>query len=222
MPRNVRRHNTLRAMLLRVLNWLFFEPRHFWMALAVPAAAVMAATVIVQSEPAIRLAGLGLQLLGILTAVWGITETWKYFELGDPLKRLKDWFRRCPLRRLPLISVSMTATDENDALAARGHTWWDPKPQAPLEERLQLLEGNIPLLNERITNTQRELDAAVTRLHQQVSQATITSDDATQQLSTKLEKFGTDSLHISAIGAFWLFVGSVLGSAIQEILRLLQ
>jgi hypothetical protein len=43
----------------------------------------------------IRLAGLGLQLLGILTAVWGIIKTWKQFELGDPPERFKNWIRRC-------------------------------------------------------------------------------------------------------------------------------
>ena len=209
-------------MLSRLLHWFFVEPRHFWIAFLVPAAVVIVAAGVLRSEPAIRLAGLGLQLLGILTAAWGIIETWKYFELGDPLRRIRDWLRRYPLRKLPPITGAMTATERGDSVAARAFAWWEPKPQAPLEERLQILEKNIPLLNERITNTQRELDVAVARLQQQASQATADTKQVEHHLSTKLTEFGTGSLHISAIGAVWLFVGSILGTASQEILRFLQ
>ena len=86
----------------------------------------------------------------------------------------------------------------------------------------RLLEKNIPLLNERITNTQRELDIAVTRLQQQASQATAQAQQVEHHLSKKIADLGTGSLHISAIGAFWLFVGSIMGTASQEILRFLQ
>lgn len=209
-------------MLARLLRWFFVEPWHFWIAFSVPVAVVIVAAGFIRSEPAVRLAGLGLQLLGILTAVWGIIETWKYFELGDPLRRITDWLRRCPLRKLPPITGSMTATEQGDSGAARGFTWWEPKPQAPLEERLRILEKNIPLLNERITDTQRELDVAVTRLQRQASQATAHAQQVEHHLSKKLTDLGTGSLHISAIGAFWLFVGSILGTASQEILRFLQ
>lgn len=209
-------------MLARLLRWFFVEPLYFWIAFSVPAATVIITVGIARSEPAIRLAGLGLQLLGILTAVWGIVETWKYFQLGDPLGRIKDWFRRCPLRKLPPITGGMTVTEQADSLAARAFTWWEPKPQAPLEERLQILEKNIPLLNERITNTQRELEFAIAKLQQQAGQATALAQQVEHQLSKKIADFGTGSLHISAIGAFWLFVGSIMGTASQEILRFLQ
>jgi hypothetical protein len=179
------------------------------------------ALVAVRTEPAIRLSGLALQLLGILTAVWGIVSTWKHFELGDPLLVVASWLRRCPLRRLPVVIGVGTATERNDSLAARGYTWWQPKPDAEVDERLSLLEKNVPLLNDRITSVQRELDAAVQRLEQQVSHAIAATQHETKQVSADLKQFGTGSLHISAMGTFWVFVGSILGGASQEIFYLL-
>ena len=91
-----------------------------------------------------------------------------------------------------------------------------------MEERVQILEKSIPLLSEQIANTQRELDAVIVRLRQQLRQVTANTDHMAHQLSTRLTEFGTGGLHISAIGALWLLVGSVLGTASHEILRLVQ
>ena len=209
-------------MLNRILRWLFIEPRHFWLALVVPGIALSYSLIVLRTESSIRLSGLALQLLGILTAVWGIVGTWKYFELGDPLAVFTSWLRRCPLRKLPVISGVGMATEQSDLVAARAYTWWQPKPEAEVGERLSLLEKNIPLLNDRISGLQRELDAAVQKFEQQVGQAIEVTQHETKQMSTRLKQFGTGSLHISAIGAFWLFVGSFLGSASQEIVGLLR
>jgi hypothetical protein len=210
-------------MLTRLLRWLFIEPRHFWLALAVPSLTIFYSLVIVRTEPAIRLSGLTLQLLGILTAVWGIVGTWRYFELGDPITVLTSWLRRCPLRKpRVIIGVVGMATEQNDSLAVRGHTWWQPKPEAPIEERVAILEKNISLLSERISGVQREVDAVVQRLQQEVAEAARTAKTEAKQVSGRLKEFGTGSLHVSAIGAFWLFVGSILSSASQEILGFLR
>ena len=209
-------------MLNRLLHWLIVEPRHFWLALSVPGITVSFSLIVLRTEPAIRLSGLALQLLGILTAVWGIASTWKYFELGDPLAVVTSWLRRCPLRKRTVVTGVGTATERNDSLAARAYTWWQPKPEAEVGERLSLLEKNIPLLNDRITGVQRELDSAVQKLEQQVIQAVASTQHETKQVSTRLTQFGVGSLHISAIGAFWLFVGSILGSASQDLSSLLR
>lgn len=209
-------------MLTRLFRWLFIEPLHFWLALAVPGLTVLYSLVIVRTEPAIRLSGLALQLLGILTAVWGIVGTWNYFELGDPLAVVTSWLRRCPLRKPRVITGVGMVTEQNDSLAARGHTWWQPKPEAPIEERIAILEKNVPLLNDRISGVQREVDAAVQRLQQEVAEAARTAKTEAKHVSGRLKEFGTGSLHVSAIGAFWLFVGSILGGASQEILCLLR
>ena len=209
-------------MLNRFLHWLFIEPRHFWLALAVPGIALAYSLFVLRTEAAIRLSGLALQILGILTAVWGIVATWNYFELGDPLAAVMSWVRRCPLRRLPAVTGVGMATEQGDSVVARAYTWWQPKPEAEVAERLSLLEKNVPLLNDRITSVQSELDAAVQKLEHQVNRAIAATHHETEQMSTRLKQFGTGSLHISAIGAFWLFVGSILGSASHELVGLLR
>ena len=72
----------LTSMLKRLAHWLFVEPRFVWLAMLPPAVAAALALGVLRSEPAIRLSGLALQLAGILTVVWGIAETWRFFELG--------------------------------------------------------------------------------------------------------------------------------------------
>jgi len=220
---NVRRHNhPHQTMVPRLLRWLFVEPRHFWVALLIPALLVAYAVFVAKSEAFLRLSGLALQLLGILTAVWGIFETWKFFKLGDPLAKLRQWFQRCPLRRPRVVTGVGLATEQGDSMSARGHTWWAPKPEASLEERVAILEKNIPLLNERISSTQGQLDGAVRNLHAGLKQAEEAVQQVSANLDSRLTDFGTGSLHISAIGAFWLFVGSILGTASQEILGALR
>lgn len=136
--------NTGRA---RTLRWLFVELHRFWIAFLLPVVALSYAMGFAKSEAAIRLSGLCLLLLGILTGVWGIVSSWKFLELGDPFARITSWVRRCPLRRLSPITGVGIATERADSVAARGYTWWEPKPGAPIEERISILERNIPLLN---------------------------------------------------------------------------
>ena len=206
----------------RIFQWLFVEPKFLWISVLLPMAAVVFCTRIVVSEPAIRLTGLALQVFGIFAAVWGIAETWKQFDLGDPLQLIREWFRRCPFRKMKAIAGSMNATSQSDLSSAHGYAWWKPDPLASTEERLQILEKNIPLLNERIDRTQSATDSAVSQLRGDMNQQATATHQRTHQLDMRLKEFGTGSLHISAIGAFWVLVGSILGSASTEIFRVMQ
>lgn len=71
----------LRVWLRAVWIWLA-EQRFMWLALGVSVLALAVALRPGASEPAVRYTGLMLQLLGICTVVWGISETRALF--GHP------------------------------------------------------------------------------------------------------------------------------------------
>jgi len=200
-------------MLDRWLSWLFYEPRHFWLAVSPTALALVYSLGVAKTEDAIRLTGLILQLAGILSVVWGLVATWRFFGLGDPIARLRDWLSRCPLRRRTVNMSIGTAVEANDVVAARAFKSWPLDPTASLSTRLDAIEKNLPLLHERISQTQRELDIAVVSLRDELRTALAEATSKAAAIDTKVVRLGTGSLHISAMGALWLFVGSILGGA---------
>lgn len=209
-------------MIKRWLLWLFYEPRHVWIALLPTAVSLVYALGYARTENAIRLTGLTLQLLGILTVVWGLVATWRFFGLGDPIAKMLDWLSRVPWRR-GVIHASMNESVKlSDAFAARGHTSWPIDPSAPIPDRLVAIERNLPLIQERISQTQQELDHSVRELRAEVKHAIAAASEQTARVESKVSDLGTGSLHISAMGALWLFVGSILGSASSNLEALLK
>jgi hypothetical protein len=209
-------------MFKHLAHWLFVEPRFVWFALLPPALSAGLALGLWQSEAAIRVIGLALQLAGILTVAWGIVETWRFFGLGQPLAPVRAWIRRYPLRKRIIIAAASDSVEFSDAASARGHTSWPLKPTSPIEERVEAIEKNIPLMQDRISRTQIELDNAVRTLQGELKIVATSSNEQVQRVHSQVRLFGTGSLHISAMGALWLFVGSILSTASQELHRWVQ
>jgi hypothetical protein len=205
-----------------LLQWLFVEPRHFWLAAGVPLVGLFICVSFPQSERVIRLTGLALQLLGILTVAWGIFKTWQFFELGDPLVPVKEWLKRFPLRKRTSIAAVGAAVERGDAAFMRGYSLASAPEGASVEERMASLEKNISLIHERITSTQNDLDSNIRALRDEVKGTNEALVREAHSLKDRVASLGTGSLHISAIGAVWLFVGSILGTASQELLGWLR
>jgi hypothetical protein len=106
---------------------------------------------------------------------------------------------------------------------ARGHSTHRPAgPNPTIEARLESLERNIALIHDRISSTDKEMDEELRK----TGEAIKTEEQARQAdanvIRAKLEATGTGGVHISAIGASWLFVGVVLSTAGVEIAELLK
>lgn len=205
------------------LRWLFYEPRHFWLCASVCGAALF--FVIIGgggAEPVVRITGLVLQVLGIVTVVWGIVETRDFFGMLSPYRSFMEWATRFPLRS-PVVTGSMSAsTSLGDALSARGHTSWPIDPSAPIETRLAALERNLPLIQERITNLQAEFDRSMRSLKDDLHFEQQHRQALSVELRGHLKSYGTGGLHVSAIGAAWVFVGTVFSTASVEIAAFLR
>ena len=169
------------------------------------------------AERAIRLAGLALQLLGIWTVIWGISETRALFGHPSLRSKIKEYLRRFPLRRRNHV-IGVAAGSLSASMAkARAHGTYGPGPSPTTKTRLDALEKNVTAIHERITQTQKEMDEGLQKTADAIKteeQSRLAEDKAIRE---KLEATGTGGVHISAIGACWLFLGVILSTASCEI-----
>ena len=203
--------------------WLWLvEAQYLWLALGINAIALIISVHPGTSEPVIRLAGLVLQLLGISTVAWGISETRALFGHTPFSQKAKDWLSRFPLRRRDVVvgvsGISISTSVGNP----RGFGTHGPGPNPTVESRLDALEKNVTSIHERISTTQKELDEGMQKsaVALKTEEAARLQEDAA--IRQKLEATGTGGVHISAIGASWLFVGVILSTAAPELAALLK
>ena len=84
------------SRLKTVWAWLA-EAWHVWLAVVVIGFALVVSLRPNTPEPVIRLTGLVLQLLGIATVIWGISETRALFGHPSLRSKAKAWLGRFPL-----------------------------------------------------------------------------------------------------------------------------
>lgn len=198
------------------------EARFAWLALGVIVVALTVSFRPHTPEPVIRLTGLVLQLLGIGTVIWGISETIALFGHPSFAAKAKSWLGRFPLRRRNIVLAAGAGSLSAATCKSRGYVMQGPGPNPTVATRLVALENNVSLIHERISSTQKGLDEEfrkATETLKNEEQARQTEDNA---IRAKLESTGTGGVHISAIGASWLFVGVILSTAGVEIAELLK
>jgi hypothetical protein len=208
------------ARLKSVGPWLA-EPRHAWLSLSIISLALAIAIGPLASEPVIRLTGLVLQIMGIGTVAWGISETRALFGHPSFATRIKEWLGRFPLlQRSPVIGVAGVAMG---SAVVRARAYGTHGPTAPtVESRVEALEKNVAAIHERITQAQKEMDDEFRKSAEALKHEEHVRQEADTAIRNKLEATGTGGVHISAIGASWLFVGVVLSTASVEIAKFVK
>jgi hypothetical protein len=173
------------------------------------------------SEQVIRLTGLTLQVLGIGTVAWGISETRALFGHPSFVSKTKAWFGRFPLLRSTHVLTATGVAALGLTGKARAHV--THRPTAPtIEARVEALENNVTSIHTRITETQNEMDDGLNKAAEALKRESQAREDEDKTIRHKLEATGTGGVHISAIGASWLFVGVVLSTASTEIAKITQ
>ena len=207
--------------LLALGPWLA-EAKYVWIALAVSLASMIVCLRPGTTEPVIRLTGLLLQLLGIATVVWGIAETRAFFGRPSLASKVLDWFKRCPIRGVTVSASVGTVVAHGLAGKLRGYASVSIDPAAPLDVRMTAVERNISLIHERITTVARSIDSDIGTLAERLAEEASNRERSSSELHGRLEGVATGGVHISAIGATWLFVGVILSTAAPEMAALLR
>lgn len=201
--------------------WLA-DAKFVWLALGVNALALVISLRPGTNEPLIRMVGLALQLFGIASVIWGISETRALFGHASIARKATDWLRRFPLLRRDAIVLSGCASVSMSAGNGRAFGTHGPGPNSTVESRLTALESNINTIHDRISATQNEIDQERQKSADALKQEEMGRRQEDAAIREKLEVTGTGGVHISAIGASWLFVGVILSTAAPEIAALLK
>ena len=203
------------------LRWIA-APFHVWLCLGVTVAALIISLRPNTPEPVIRLTGLVLQLLGVLTVAWGISETRALFGRPSIRSKISAWLSAAPFLKPHHGSATGRASVGGIRVKARGHATHGAGESPTTESRLQALEKNIEVVHQRITGLAQEYDQELSHLSTSLREEQASRVQQVTSVHTRLEEFGTGGVHISAIGAAWLFVGLVLSTAGPELARLVN
>jgi hypothetical protein len=203
--------------------WLWLaEARYTWLSLAVIAIALVISLRPHTSEPVIRLTGLVLQLLGIGTVIWGISMTRALFGHPSFASKIKAWLSRFPMLRRDVVVAVDSITSRLSFGKPRVYETHRSGPNPTIEARLDALEKNVTSVHERISQTQKEMDEEFQKTADAIKRETQSRQAEDKAIRDKLEATGIGGVHISAIGAIWLFVGIILSTAATEIAELLK
>jgi hypothetical protein len=209
------------SRLSAVWQWLV-EARHAWLAAAVVCVALVMSLRPHTTEPVIRLTGLVLQLLGIGTVIWGISETRALFGHASLTSKARAWLGRFPLLRRNVVVAAGGVALSAAVGKGRAHVTHGPGANPTIDTRLEALEKNVTSIHERISQTQKEMDEEFQKTTDALKREEQSRQAEDRAIREKLEATGTGGVHISAIGALWLFVGVILSTAATELAELLK
>jgi hypothetical protein len=201
--------------------WLA-EGKYVWLALATNSIALIAALRPGTSEPVIRLIGLSLQLCGISTIVWGISATRALFGYATLTTKAKAWLQRFPLRSRNIVVGVGAVVSGIATMKGRLSVTHSAGPNPTFDARLDALEKNIALVRDQITAIETEVEEGFAKVEEKIKHEGHTRQAEDEELQKKVEATGTGGVHISAIGASWLFVGVALSTAAPELATLLN
>lgn len=201
--------------------WLA-EARHAWLSVVVICVALAISLRPHTTEQVIRLTGLVLQLFGIGTIIWGISETRALFGHSSLANKAKAWLSRFPLLRRNVVLAVGSGTFLMGGGKMRAYGTRGPGENPTIETRLETLEKNVTSIHEGISQTQKEMDEEFQKTADALKREEQSRQAEDSTIREKLEATGTGGVHISAIGASWLIVGVILSTAAIEIAELLK
>ena len=207
---------------LRLVWALLAEAKLFWIAVGVVVATVLLVCQFPGANDArIRLAGMWLQLLGVCTVIWGIRTTRMEFGHRSYREIASSWLNRVShalLRRHHTLGAAMSGSAAFSATGTLGaYQIKAAGVGASLEDRIRALEENIQLVHDRISQGQRSVDAKFAEAKSHLGEEAKTRAEEDGRTRAMLEATSTVGIHVSAMGAAWLFVGVILGTASPEL-----
>lgn len=214
----------LRASIRIVYFWLWRTAqwlREAWLLFITIGVIVFVPVLVLWSgadEQWVRIAGMVLQLLGVLAAAWGVLKTRASFRMESFRSWVSRWLARRPPFRMPARTANFNMVDGGDTSHASAQTNNVPLAQDSLEQRMELIERTVAQLNQRIDEALPELCRIEALVQHERSERA--SEVAAARQETK--DSATGGLHITAAGLLCLFFGVILSTASEEICRLLQ
>lgn len=203
------------------LSWAKQKPLFWWNI-------VFAATLVVMiwlwpapnaSDIRVRLLGMVLQLVGILTVWHDLTAAARHFGKGGPLSFFVNTWKwmKIGIFGPKRIAVSSCAEGNYDIFAGRGKLRQPSAPSAPVLERVTALEVIVAQIDADLDSAFKEIDERTSELKTKISAEVAAREHSIGDVKRSLESTATGNYAPLAFGAFWLAVGVVLATLAPEI-----
>jgi len=207
----------------RIFSWLW-DAKYLWLALIIilgPSSYALFVPEITESR--IRLAGLFLQLCGVLTVLFGILDLRKRFDHPSLLAMCKHWLMSFPPYHLPKRTANLNVELGGYVLTAGGVTMTHRAgPNATLEDRVRVLESNVDRLEHLSTELQLQVNQENRERGQELLSERQSRVRELEGVRSFLETTQTSGVYLSLIGLVWVFVGLIMSTASIEIAQLFK
>lgn len=191
-----------------------------WIAvLAVPAVLLVSYLILPGWEPRIRIAGMGLQLLGLATVAFGLRDTRKLFSQPSLLQLARTWLGRFPTFYREIRMVAGSGHIQLGGASVSGFGTVTSSATASLEDRVAMLEKNLNQTNLAIHQAQMRMDEEKQKQAAALESERHGRETGDEKNEKLLQEAMAGGLHLETIGVLWLFCGITLASASIEISR---
>ena len=171
------------------------------------------------SDLRVRLLGMVLQLVGILTVWHDLTTAARHFGKGGPLSflaRTGKWLK-AGFFRPSAIGVAASFESGCDIFAGRAKVRQPIDRDAALTDRVAALEAIAAQIDADLDCAFRAIDECTGELEAKISTETAAREHSINEVKRSLENTATGNYAPLAFGAFWLAVGVVLATLAPEI-----
>jgi len=169
----------------------------------------------------LRLSGAVLELLGICTVAKGVIDKSKQFGTPGVRGRIREWLRRCPIRKRDQILRGVGMAGESEAA---GHLTvrMTPRQDATLEQRVKALEENFRQLDGDLNTIRQNHRKDIDTIRRRFDEERQSRQQQETALKSELTRLGVGNLYWEGLGTMWLILGVPLTSISAQITHLLR
>ena len=165
----------------------------------------------------VRYAGTLLQIFGLATIAFGLSQIRQLFGRPSFFANVKSWFKRLGTLFGPARPVSIHGLASAGATLTAGslRVITNAPAGATMDQRMAIVEETLKRiyaeLDETNSRVQSQLNSATTAIQQE----TVERSSADDTLNKRIEEFAVGGLHLETVGLVWLLTG-VLGTSIPD------
>lgn len=212
----------------RTVNWIkrkwqwAMRNKLFWWNIVLIAAAV--AFIFIWRAPGesdfrIKTLGMILQLIGVGTVWFDLTNAARTFGKTGMIQRTKEWLK-AGFTGDAAVLFSVASAQANATCSARATVRWPIDPNAVNSARIEALEKNLAKIDEDINALFQELDRHAAVARERVSNEENMRAQAVAEVRRELIEASVGNFPILVFGAVWLAVGVVLSTWAPEIAKI--
>ena len=192
------------------------------MCILVISAAITLGVVTWCSEPSIRLAGYGLQLIGMVFAIRGLLNIRAHFGLPLLRQLFFNWLKSFPKWKRDIVVGVGMACETNAAMKCRAEVWTPDDPGQPIEKRIEGIIKNIDRIRDEQRGNTKLLDELMDSHEEHKKKVLEQTGKMEENIRSDIESLHTSDLVTSLVGLVWLTVGITMSTMAPELYKWLQ